>query len=99
MMIRIVFVIGLLVAIALIALFITQTKSNVEIAQIWKALQAGSPSVERFSKDMVADQLNPVQRYFLHAITPAHDDREGRVSIKQICSIINLSLISVLDLW
>ncbi|MCU0551367.1 MAG: hypothetical protein MUC48_18620 [Leptolyngbya sp. Prado105] len=64
---KILFAVGTLVAIALIIL---QTKSNTDVAQIWKTLQSQTPSIERFSKDMIADQPEPVQRYFLHAIAP-----------------------------
>lgn len=67
-MAKILFVIGLLIAIALIALLILQAKNNAEIAKVWKILQTQSPAVERFSKERIADQPEPVQRYFLHAI-------------------------------
>ncbi|MCY6492983.1 DUF6920 family protein [Leptolyngbya sp. GGD] len=70
MLAKILFLVGSLVAIALIALLIIQAKNNAEIAQIWQTLEPRTPSIEAFSPDLVADQPEPVQRYFLHAIAP-----------------------------
>lgn len=70
MLAKILFLVGSLVAIALIALLIIQAKNNAEIAQIWQTLEPKIPAVEPFSQDLIADQPEPVQRYFLHAIAP-----------------------------
>lgn len=70
MLTKILLVIGAFVATAFIAVLITQAKNNAEIAQSWKALQTKPSSIERFSKAMVVNQPEPVQRYFLHAIAP-----------------------------
>lgn len=70
MLAKILFLVGSLVAIALIALLIIQAKNNAEIAQIWQTLEPRTPSIAAFSPDLIADQPEPVQRYFLHAIAP-----------------------------
>jgi hypothetical protein len=61
---------GALILIALLFLAIQQQRSNTKVTQIWQTLQIPTTSADRFSQEMVADQLEPVQRYFLHAITP-----------------------------
>lgn len=70
MILRIVGVIIILLAIALIALGIMQATSSATVTQIWNRLQSEKPSSEKFSVEMVANQPEPIQRYFLHAIAP-----------------------------
>ena len=70
MLSKVVLVVGALIAIALIVLLIVQAKHNAEVAQVWQTLQPETPSIEQFSLSMIADQPEPVQRYFLHAIAP-----------------------------
>jgi hypothetical protein len=67
---KILFVLGAMIAIAISVLLILQAKHSAEIAQIWKTLEPEMLSAEQFSKDMIASQPEPVQRYFLHAIQP-----------------------------
>lgn len=69
MLAKLLFVIGALFTIALVTLLLAQAKNNTNIAQTWKALKPEA-SVERFSQAMIADQPEPIQRYFLHAIAP-----------------------------
>ncbi|MEP0919000.1 hypothetical protein NC981_19385 [Leptolyngbya sp. DQ-M1] len=66
-LIKILLEIGALFAVAIVALLFTQAKHNADIAQAWRTLQTRASSIERFSKEMIADQPEPVQRYFLHA--------------------------------
>ncbi|BAY11694.1 DUF6920 family protein [Calothrix sp. NIES-2098] len=61
--------IGLLFAIAFIALVINKIKADREIDRIWRSLKA-VPAALAFTEDMVAELPAPVQRYFLHAIAP-----------------------------
>lgn len=70
MLAKILFITGALVAIAVVALLIAQVKSNAEVTRIWNSLQPKASFSERFNQGMIADQPEPVQRYFLHAITP-----------------------------
>jgi hypothetical protein len=67
MLTKLLWIIGAFLTVGFIALLITQAKDDAGIAQAWKTLQTESSS-ERFSKATIADQLEPVQRYFLHAI-------------------------------
>ncbi|HEY9641729.1 MAG TPA: DUF6544 family protein [Coleofasciculaceae cyanobacterium] len=67
---KMLWVIGSLLAIALIRFAILQARNNAKVTQIWKTLQIKSPSVERFNLNMIANQPEPVQRYFRHAIAP-----------------------------
>lgn len=69
MLTELLLIVGAIVAIVFIALLITHAQENAKIAQAWKALQTESSS-ERFSQETIADQPEPVQRYFLHAIAP-----------------------------
>lgn len=61
-------VIGMGLAIALIILFVVQARDNTDVTRVWNSLQTRSPSPEQFSKAMIAELPEPVQRYFLHAI-------------------------------
>lgn len=76
MLTKILFVVGLLVVITFIALLLTQAKSNAEVARVWNTLQTKAPAIERFSKAMIADQPEPVQRYFLHAFNAERNSEE-----------------------
>lgn len=88
MLIKILFAIGALFTIALIIL---QTKNNTDIAQIWKTLQTQTPSIERFSKDMIADQPEPVQRYFLHTFS-AERNSEGTAPDTPLANSVHLTM-------
>jgi hypothetical protein len=55
-------------AIALTFLIVAQARNNATVTRIWKTLKTRSPSADQFSKDMIAELPEPVQRYFLHAI-------------------------------
>jgi hypothetical protein len=70
MIIKILLASGALMLSALLFLAIQQQQSNTKVTQIWQTLQTQMPSTDRFTPDMVADQPEPVQRYFLHAIAP-----------------------------
>jgi hypothetical protein len=70
MLIKILLVSGALVLGALLFFAIQQQKSNTKVAQVWQTLQSRTPSTDRFTPNMVADQPEPVRRYFLHAIAP-----------------------------
>ncbi|BAS59963.1 hypothetical protein LBWT_X0350 (plasmid) [Leptolyngbya boryana IAM M-101] len=47
-----------------VTLNIPQAKSSTGTAQIWEILQSQMPSIEQFSQHMIADQSEPVQRFF-----------------------------------
>jgi hypothetical protein len=70
MLSKILIIIGSWLAIAGFTLLVIQAKNNAEVTQTWQALQPKAFSTERFSKEMIANQPEPVQRYFLHAIAP-----------------------------
>jgi hypothetical protein len=70
MIIKILLVSGALVLIVLLFFAIQQQQSNTKVAQVWQALQIQTISPDRFTPNMVADQPEPVRRYFLHAIAP-----------------------------
>ncbi|BAU13092.1 hypothetical protein LEP3755_36290 [Leptolyngbya sp. NIES-3755] len=70
MLIKVLFAIAGMMLLVIIALLITQAQSNADLEQTWKTLHSKSDSIEFFSKTMIADQPEPVQRYFLHAIAP-----------------------------
>ncbi|WP_445633154.1 hypothetical protein NSTC745_04780 [Nostoc sp. DSM 114161] len=59
--------IGVLLAIAFIALVIIKIKNEQEVDRIWRSLEV-TPTSDRFTEDMVAGLPLPVQRYFLHSI-------------------------------
>jgi hypothetical protein len=70
MLSKILIIIGSWLEIAGLTLLVIQAKNNAEVTQTWQALQPKAFSTERFSKEMIANQPEPVQRYFLHAIAP-----------------------------
>ncbi|MBE9190648.1 hypothetical protein IQ230_09795 [Gloeocapsopsis crepidinum LEGE 06123] len=61
--------IGALGAIAFVVLAVLQTKQKQQLNQIWRQLET-QPEGKYFTQDMIATLPAPVQRYFLHAITP-----------------------------
>ncbi|PSB14314.1 hypothetical protein C7B61_12000 [filamentous cyanobacterium CCP1] len=70
MVTKVISVLGILFVILLGVLGIIQAKSNAEVMQVWHILKTEAPFGERFSPEMIANQPEPVQRYFLHAIAP-----------------------------
>lgn len=70
MVTKVLSVLGILFVILIGVLGIIQARSNAEVTQIWHTLKTEVSVGEQFSPDMIADQPEPVQRYFLHAIAP-----------------------------
>ncbi|PMB48904.1 hypothetical protein CEN41_00285 [Fischerella thermalis CCMEE 5330] len=69
MLTKILLSIAVLLAIAFLILVVIRIKNDNEVSKIWQEL-ADLPTENVFTEDMVAGLPNPVQRYFLHAITP-----------------------------
>ncbi|MBW4508977.1 MAG: hypothetical protein KME64_21035 [Scytonematopsis contorta HA4267-MV1] len=69
MILRILLLISASLITGLIILILIQTKNTKEIETIWQSLE---PAVtqKHFSKEMIAELPQPVQRYFRHAIAP-----------------------------
>ncbi|MDZ8054365.1 MAG: DUF6920 family protein [Aulosira sp. ZfuVER01] len=61
--------IGVLFAIAFIALVNNRISADQEVNRIWRSLEA-VPAANCFTEDMVAELAAPVRRYFVHAIAP-----------------------------
>ncbi|AFZ32502.1 hypothetical protein Glo7428_4052 [Gloeocapsa sp. PCC 7428] len=61
--------IGALGAIAFVILAILQAKQKQQLNQMWRSLET-PPEDKYFTQDAIATLPAPVQRYFLHAITP-----------------------------
>jgi hypothetical protein len=59
--------IGILLAIVLFILAIAQIRASQDASNIWRSLES-PPIRQHFTRDMVAELPEPVQRYFLHAI-------------------------------
>ncbi|PLZ53940.1 DUF6544 family protein, partial [Fischerella thermalis] len=69
MLTKILLSIAVLLAIAFLILVVIRIKNDNEVSKIWQEL-ADLPTEHVFTEDMVASLPSPVQRYFLHAITP-----------------------------
>lgn len=69
MLTKILLSIAVLLAIAFLILVVIRIKNDNEVSKIWQQL-ADLPTEHVFTEDMVASLPSPVQRYFLHAITP-----------------------------
>lgn len=69
MLTKILLSIAVLLAIAFLILVVIRIKNDNEVSKIWQEL-ADLPTEYVFTEDMVASLPSPVQRYFLHAITP-----------------------------
>ncbi len=69
MLTKILLSIAVLLAIAFLILVVIRIKNDNEVSKIWQEL-ADLPTEHVFTDDMVASLPSPVQRYFLHAITP-----------------------------
>jgi hypothetical protein len=69
MIFRILLLISTSLITGLIILILIQNKNTKEIETVWQSLEPGTTQ-KRFSKGMIADLPEPVQRYFLHAIAP-----------------------------
>ncbi len=69
MIFRILLLISTSLITGLIILILIQNKNTKEIETVWQSLEPGTTQ-KRFSKGMIADLPQPVQRYFLHAIAP-----------------------------
>ncbi|MBD1845310.1 hypothetical protein H6F89_18240 [Cyanobacteria bacterium FACHB-63] len=97
MLTKLLLAIGALFAVAIVALIFTQSKHNANIAKTWRVLQTKPSSIERFSKEMIADQPEPVQRYFLHAFG-AERNREASAPGIPIASSVHLKMSGTLRL-
>ncbi|MEA5572459.1 DUF6920 family protein [Calothrix sp. UHCC 0171] len=69
MLVKILVGICTLIVLACVALVILQMKNRSEVNRIWHSLET-EPTITKFTQDMVVELPPPVQRYFLHAITP-----------------------------
>lgn len=69
MLLKILQILGGLIAIALLILAILQLKYTSDVDKIWHSL-ASKPATTTFTKDTITPLPAPVQRYFLHAIAP-----------------------------
>jgi len=69
MLTKILLSIAVLLAIAFLILVVIRIKNDNEVSKIWQEL-ADLPTEHVFTEDMVPSLPSPVQRYFLHAITP-----------------------------
>jgi hypothetical protein len=63
-------ILGTVLTLAGALLLVRRRRFKQEIARIRQALETVSAAPEQFSPDMLADQPEPVQRYFRHAIEP-----------------------------
>ncbi|BAZ42106.1 hypothetical protein NIES4101_80740 [Calothrix sp. NIES-4101] len=69
MLVKILVGICTLIILACVVLVILQVKNRRGVNMIWHSLET-EPTITNFTQDMLVELPPPVQRYFLHAITP-----------------------------